>query len=334
MASLRPVAQSFGLVDRPGGRKRHLGEVPVVGGLAMFIGTYASLPLVPLEHYAVLPSFIASAILVFVGAIDDRFHIPAAPRLAAQIAAILLMVNGAGLSVVSIGDPFGTGEILLGPIALIFTVLVGLTMINAMNLIDGIDGLAGSMALVGLVAIAAVKGVHQDTAIVSFVVIAAIVGFLIFNFPTIWNRKARSFMGDAGSTLLGFTLMWVTLGITQGDQRVISPVHCLWFASIPIYDLLTCFVIRLRKGKSPFVPGRDHFHHTLRRGGFGVRQTLGILTLLQMVYAFGAVAAHFAGVPDVVMFVAWSAVGLSQKSVIRLIARRHRAQRIHNLHTL
>ena len=160
---------------------------------------------------------------------------------------------------------------------------------------------------------------------IAVTILAAIIGFLIFNFPTRWNSAVRSFMGDSGSTLLGFTVLWITLGISQGPERLISPVHCLWFASIPIYDCLTCFVRRSLQGKSPFLPGRDHFHHTLKRGGFDVRQTLGILTGLQFIYAAIGIVGHFAGVPDVVLFVAWSGLGLTQRTVIRAISRAHRA---------
>ena len=135
-------------------------------------------------------------------------------------------------------------------------------------------------------------------------------------------------MGDAGSTLLGFSIVWVTLGISQGSDRLISPVHCLWFASIPIYDLFTCFVRRMLKGRSPFTPGRDHFHHTLQRGGFGVRSSLGVLGVLQAGYAIIGIAGHQAGVPDVVMFSAWSVLGLSQRFVIKQLARHHRAYRL------
>ena len=132
-------------------------------------------------------------------------------------------------------------------------------------------------------------------------------------------------MGDAGSTLLGFTIVWVTLGVSSGPERLISPVHCLWFASIPIYDLFTCFARRMLNGKSPFTPGRDHFHHTLKRGGFGVRRTLGILVGLQAGYAIVGIIGHENGISDVVMFSAWSVLGLSQRHIIKLIARHHRA---------
>jgi UDP-GlcNAc:undecaprenyl-phosphate GlcNAc-1-phosphate transferase len=248
--------------------------------------------------------------------------------MSAQIAAVLIMVFGADLELSGIGDPFGTGEIRMGRFTLAFTMLVSLTMINAYNLIDGVDGLAGSLTLIALLSVATMAGVAHVGAATGFTVCAAVVGFLVFNFPTVFNRKARTFMGDAGSTLLGFCIVWITLGVSQGTERLVSPVICLWFASIPVYDLLTCFVRRSASGTSPFTPGRDHFHHRLLESGFGVRQTLGILTGLQMIYAVCGIAAHNLGIPDPVMFAAWSVLGLSQLFVIKRIARFREARLI------
>jgi len=285
----------------------------------------AGLLLVDSPSYPLLPLFVAAALILVVGVLDDRLMLPASVRLSAQTAAVLIMVYGAQLALTDIGDPFGSGEIVMGRLTMAFTLLVTLTMINAYNLVDGVDGLAGSLALVAVLAVAAVAGIDHPGAAMALTASAAIIGFLIFNFPTLWNRKTRTFMGDAGSTLLGFTIVWITLGVSQGSERIISPVLCLWFASIPIYDLFTCFVRRMLRGKSPFTPGRDHFHHTLHRGGFGVRQTLGILTGLQAIYAILGLIAHFAQVPDVVMFTGWSFLGFSQRFVIALIARHRRA---------
>jgi len=324
LVALRPVAIALGLVDKPGGRKLHVGDVPIVGGVAMFAGMFAGLLMLKFPAHFLLPIFVACSLILVIGVVDDRFHLPASARLSTQIAATLIMVYGANSFLETIGAPFGTGEIAMGRFWLVLTMLVTLSMINAYNLIDGVDGLAGSLALIALLSIAAAAGIHHAAAVAAVIVSAAIAGFLIFNFPTIWNRRERTFMGDAGSTLLGFTIVWIALGVSQGGERVISPVSCLWFASIPVYDLFTCFVRRLLKGKSPFTPGRDHFHHKLMRGGFGVRHTLGILTGLQALYATVGLAAHFAGIPDVVMFSAWSVLGISQHFVIVTIAKYHR----------
>jgi UDP-GlcNAc:undecaprenyl-phosphate GlcNAc-1-phosphate transferase len=325
MYALRPFAETVGLVDRPGGRKSHIGNVPVIGGIAMFIGMFTGMAVVDVPLYSISSLFLASLLLVVVGILDDRFHIPSAVRIVAQIAVVLLMVYGAGLALHQIGNPLGVGEISMGPVTLIFTTCVALTMINAYNLIDGADGLAGTLALITLSAISVVGGVGSASTSMALVASAAIVGYLFFNFPMGFNRSLRSFMGDAGSTFLGFTIVWITLGITQGPDRLISPVHCLWFAAIPIFDTLTCFVRRISAGKSPFQPGRDHFHHTLKNGGMTNRQVLAVLALLQSIYAMVALIGHFAAVPDFVMFAGWSALGLTQRFVIKYLATHHRA---------
>jgi UDP-GlcNAc:undecaprenyl-phosphate GlcNAc-1-phosphate transferase len=76
--------------------------------------------------------------------------------------------------------------------------------------------------------------------------------------------------------------------------------------------------------KSPFTPGRDHFHHTLKRGGMGFKRSLGMLAGLQAFYAFVGLVGHFAHVPDAAMFISWSVLGLSQRFIIKLGATHHR----------
>ena len=328
MVSLRPIARSTGFVDRPGGRKSHVGDVPVVGGVAMFAGLVAGFSVLNGAVGIDISLLIASGLLIFVGILDDKYELPPSVRLITQIVVVLLMVFGARLMLADIGDPFGTGVITLGRGALIFTTLVVVTMINAYNFVDGMDGLSGSLALIAFLALAVVGGMDHASSVVALVASAAVFGFLLFNFPVIWNRPVRSFMGDAGSTLLGFTVVWVTLGISQGPTQLISPVICLWFASVPIYDFMTCFVRRAFAGKSPFTPGQDHFHHLLKRSGMGFRRVLGILTGLQVLYVLIALFAYRSGVPDVVMFSAWAVLGFSQRWIIHRTARRHRAMSI------
>jgi UDP-GlcNAc:undecaprenyl-phosphate GlcNAc-1-phosphate transferase len=320
MFALRPLAQRIRLVDRPGGRKAHIGDVPIVGGIAMFIGVFSGLTLVSGPTFLIVTLLLSSLLLVVIGLLDDKFSLTASVRVSIQIAAVLIMFYGSGFRLIDIGDPFGTGIISLGPFTLIFTGVVSLTVINAYNLIDGADGLAGSLALIALLAISIVGGYSDPSTAIALTVSAAVIGFLVFNYPVKWNRPVRSFMGDAGSTFLGFTILWVVLGASQGVDRLVSPVIGLWFASVPIYDLLTCFVCRVLDGKSPFEPGRDHFHHILNRGTSRVRRTLLVLTALQVSYAGIGLAGHFAGTPDWLMFAGWSILGLSQFAIIRKLA--------------
>ena len=293
---------------------------PIIGGMAMFIGVFAGLVAIQGISFLIVTLLLASFLLVAIGVLDDKYAMAASVRIAIQVAAVLIMFYGSGFQLADIGDPFGTGIISMGPFTLIFTTVVSLTVINAYNLIDGADGLAGSLALVALLAIALLGGYSAPATAVALTVSAAVVGFLVFNFPVSWNRPVRTFMGDAGSTFLGFTILWVVLGASQGDDRVISPVIGLWFASVPIYDCLTCFVKRSWAGKSPFKPGRDHFHHVLNRGAPQARRTIVILTALQLIYAAIALTGHYAGAPDALMFAAWSVLGLTQFLVIRKVA--------------
>jgi len=149
--TLRPLAVRLCITDKPGGRKQHIGEIPLVGGIAMFIGILvATMTAVqPTGRWTLL---VPAALLVIMGVIDDRHNLGVSARLAAQICAALIMMIGGGLYLRDVGDPFGTGRLGLGSFAIPVSVLVALSVINAFNFIDGIDGLAASIALIALTA--------------------------------------------------------------------------------------------------------------------------------------------------------------------------------------
>ncbi|MCH6552764.1 MAG: CDP-alcohol phosphatidyltransferase family protein [Acidobacteria bacterium] len=107
MMALRPVATSIGLIDRPGGRKSHNGDVPIIGGMAMFIGALSGLAVIDAPTAATTSLVIASVLLIAVGALDDRYNVPAFVRILVQVAAILVMTYGAGLAF--IGGAIGVG---------------------------------------------------------------------------------------------------------------------------------------------------------------------------------------------------------------------------------
>ena len=260
MLALRPVAISLNLVDSPGGRKEHVGDVPIIGGVSMFVGMSVGLLVIPGLEFEYLYLMAAGSLLVFVGLIDDRYGIPASVRLIGQLSAVLIVVYGGKLVMLDIGDPLFIGTIRLGPFSLIVTALIFMTVINAFNLIDGLDGLAGSMAVIAVLAIAATSDAGSSTFSVACICACAVVSYLIFNFPIGGKRTYRAFMGDSGSTFLGLVIVWLTVSVSQGAEREISPVTGLWFAALPLFDLLTCFVRRIARGESPFTSGRDHFH--------------------------------------------------------------------------
>lgn len=114
MFALHPIARKIGMVDHPGGRKRHDGVVPVIGGLAMFVGMSIGVFLINSPVGGFLSAFVAASLLVGVGVIDDKMSLPPATRIITQIAVVLIMIFGANVQLADIGDPFGTGVISMG----------------------------------------------------------------------------------------------------------------------------------------------------------------------------------------------------------------------------
>ncbi len=103
---------------------------------------------------------------------------------------------------------------------------------------------------------------QTSLAIWCFAMIAAILPYIMLNLG-ILGRRYKVFMGDAGSTLIGFTVIWILLETTQGKTHPISPVTALWIIAIPLMDMVAIMYRRLRKGMSPFSPDRQHIHHLI-----------------------------------------------------------------------
>lgn len=320
MIVLRPLAVHLHLIDKPGGRKQHSGDVPLVGGLAMFLGITATTLFIASVDENVILLLIAGAMLVAVGAIDDRFGVSLYVRLLAQAITALLMVYGAGILISDLGNPFGFGEIELGRGAAIFSVIVAIVVINAFNFVDGVDGLAGSLAFIALAAFAISGGFSTPISVVAAISCGAILGFLIFNFPVRVDSSARAFMGDSGSTMLGLLVVWLGVRITQGEHPSLSPVTALWFAVIPLADFFSCFVRRLACGKSPLAHDSDHLHHMLLGAGLSSRHVVGVLAGTGALFALIGLTGHFLRAPDWSMFTLWTIALASPYFFIRSYA--------------
>ncbi len=320
ISALRPIAFMVDLVDRPGGRKIHQGEVPVIGGLAMLLGLLVAFGVVPVAYQPSTAFTAACALLIVVGLADDRFDISPWFRLPVHAAAAGLMIYGAGLSVNSLGDVFGIGPIALAsPWAELVTLILIIGAINAFNMLDGMDGLAGATALVafGLIAFVSASDGLLGPLYVCVVGLGIVSAFLVFNVPALYNRQFRCFMGDAGSTLLGFVLAWLCVAISQDARSTTSPAAVLWFVAMPIYELLWTMIRRASRGTSPFRPDAEHFHHLLQRAGCSVRGAFGVyLATCVLIGSLGLVLNEWLQVGDALMFVAFLVVGVV---VVRLM---------------
>lgn len=142
---------------------------------------------------------------------------------------------------------------------------------------------------------------HSDLAFWCFAMIAAIVPYILLNLG-ILGRRYKVFMGDAGSTLIGFTAIWLLLQSSQGKAHSINPVTALWIIAIPLMDMIAIMYRRLRKGMSPFSPDRQHIHHLIMRAGFTPRQAFVLITLAAaLLAAIGVLGERLTFIPEWVM---------------------------------
>jgi UDP-GlcNAc:undecaprenyl-phosphate GlcNAc-1-phosphate transferase len=313
MVALRPLAIAIDLVDKPGGRKTHHGNVPVFGGLAMLLGMLVGFGVLPGSDQTGAVFSAACALLVTTGLLDDRFDISPWARLPVQAAAATLICLGSNAVVHTLGSPFAGAEVVLtGAAGLLVTLVLVMGAINAFNMLDGMDGLAGATALVGLLGLGYLSwhaGLAQPL-YVSLVAAGAVVAFLVFNLPARYNRAVRCFMGDAGSTLLGFVLAWLCIAVSQAPSSPVDPVVTLWLVAMPLYELIWSTMRRLVRGVSPFRADRDHFHHLLLGAGLGVRGAFFVFVGLAVLLAAAGLACDAYGVSDgwsLVLFLACGA---------------------------
>ena len=283
-------------VDEPGHRKAHGRSVPLLGGLAVFIGMWVPLlVLMMLDNLVtqqlwnrsahIMVIFAAGVAMLILGAVDDLVAIRARYKLLVQIP-VALAVWLADVRFERLDLPV-LGELdanLLGPIVSVVW-LVGIT--NAFNLIDGIDGLATGVALFvaltnGFIAVWTGTAV---LAVLMFSMAGACLGFLKYNF-----NPARVFLGDTGSLFLGMTLGITSVATSAKSQVASSFLIALVVLGYPALDTLLAMGQRLLRGKSPFIGDDSHIHHRLLQKGFGHRQSTLVLYAVCLLFCVAAVA--------------------------------------------
>ena len=300
LVALTPFAGRVGLLDVPvpGSRKCHGVPTPLVGGLGIWLGIVVTSFLLP----SVLASYdellLISTLVLFIGMLDDVRELGAGVRILAHCVAVGLMIVVADNAILSLGDLLFSGPIELGILAAPVTVVATVGVINAVNMTDGVDGLSGGLVVICLFFLGVVSALGGDLPLLQFttIVLCAVLAFLFLNFRLPWKQSALVYLGDAGSTLLGFMLVWLFIEATQGHEALMSPVIALWFLAIPLMD-----TVRLLR-RSPSCAGTDHLHHRLLAAGYSQGQI--VFGLYFAAFAMGAVglAGHLLGVPEGVMF--------------------------------
>lgn len=327
---LRRLAIPLHLIDLPDHRKIHEGAIPLCGGIAIFL-SFAGITLLSGPLSLGLGFWVAMGLITILGVADDRFTLPARTRFLAQVLIALALITTEGLGRLSLGDllpPEAIGGA-AGLFILSATFIVGL--VNAWNMMDGIDGLAGGSAVAALVWILLLV-VHLNEEGLVFPVmalIAAIIGFLIFNARSPWRPKAAVYLGDAGSTTLGAIIAYLVLRLSGGTDDLPFPV-LLWLVIIPVTDTLSLMVRRMLDHRSPMSADRRHLHHLLI--DTGLSPAAASYTIIVVSFLCGGVGylGLVAGVPASVMTIGLFFVAFAHTAFVLVVEAsvRHRLHRI------
>lgn len=297
---LRKVAKKINLVDRPNERKKHQGLIPLVGGISIYFTLMFALWFKPDLIIRSDIYVLCASVLVIMGAIDDKYDVDYRIRLVVQILISFAMIFGAGLSLKNLGQLLFGYELTLGPLGYIVTVFAVLGAINAFNMVDGIDGLLGGLTMVTFGGLSYIHYVDGQLQLARFCLLMMIVviPYICLNLGFPFGGRRKVFMGDAGSMLIGFTVIWVLLQGTQGLKAQMNPVTALWLIAIPLMDMTCIMVRRIRKGVSPFKPDREHLHHICLRAGLSSHQALAVICGIAALLAITGIMLEYGGVPE------------------------------------
>ena len=279
------IAEKFGLIDQPSGRKQHQLPTPMVGGITIYLAVLVSALIASdgLFNVTLLAWF---GLVLVIGVLDDLFDVSYRIRLLAHACTVSGIFLTSGLVVGDVGAITGSSTVqLVGFAAVFFTMIGVIGVVNAVNMSDGADGLLGGLTLISLLtilwfALGHESTEHQIAAPGIAVLVGALTAFLLFNSRIFKLRRALVFMGDAGSTMLGFILAYLLINYSQGPGAPISPVVAGWIVGLPLLDASGVILNRVFYARSPFHPDRSHMHHVLMDSGFSVNQT--VLTLVSV----------------------------------------------------
>ena len=288
-----PVVKNLAIrvkaVDVPkDGRRMHDHPIPRMGGLAIFLGFLLSV-LLFLELTPQMRGMLLGAVIIVVlGIFDDIYSLPAMFKFVVQIvAALVAVLSGNVIEAVSNPNVFSSDLYWeLGWLSIPVTVIWIVAITNAVNLIDGLDGLACGVSTISSMTmlVIALTVAEPDVALLMAALAGGCIGFLPYNL-----NPAKIFMGDTGSTFLGFILATVSIEGLFKSYAIISFAVPFLMLGLPIFD--TCFAIlrRVSHGQSPMSPDRGHIHHRLIDMGFNQKQAVAVLYVISAILGLSAV---------------------------------------------
>jgi UDP-GlcNAc:undecaprenyl-phosphate GlcNAc-1-phosphate transferase len=306
---VKHFALRFDFVARPSRDRYHGSIIPLGGGIAIYANiTLALIAAVLIVRFAVAPGYLNRVLgptvtihaagfidsipkliivilcltaLFALGLWDDRKQLGPYLKLVVQFVVAFVAAVAADVRV----EIFIQSKIITSILSAFWIVLI----INAFNFLDNMDGASAGIAVIttAILFVAAAAGGQVFVGAMAVLFIGTLLGFLVFNFP-----PAEIFMGDAGSLVVGFLVALLTLRTTYYHEAasgnwypVLMPLIVM---AVPLYDFLSVTLLRLIRGKSPFIGDTQHFSHRLKRRGLSDTQTVLTLYLATLVTGLGA----------------------------------------------
>ena len=289
--TMRKLALIKNLTDTPSARKSHSTQVPVLGGLAIYLAAAFSMVLMACAFPSktiILDFFLlgfGSMTLLFIGVLDDIVGLKPMQKLIFQIIVSFILIHNAPIYISSMDGIFGISGM---PyiVSCLLSVFVYVVFMNMLNLIDGIDGLASGISMVGFVFfgyVSFITGSYYNM-LVSMAGIGCIIPFMYYNMFS----DSKIFLGDSGSLVMGVILGYLALdflSINNAPEQLLfggnKIIILMSVFSYPLVDTLRVFVVRISRKRSPFAADKNHIHHHLLRLGLSHRKA----TLLVLVYS-------------------------------------------------
>lgn len=298
MPLARGIAKKIGAIDMPGEERRmHTVPTPRLGGLALFFGFLVSVLCFCEITQELIGLLCGAVIIVTLGIVDDSRGLGAKFKFCVQIIAALTVIYVGNVKINIFTNPniFSNEKFLILSdwVSVPCTVLWIVAITNAVNLIDGLDGLSAGVSSIAAVSLVFIANMVDEPAIalIAIIIAGACFGFMPFNF----RRKKKMFLGDTGSTFLGYTLAVLSVQGGFKSYAVISFAVPVLIFGLPIFDTAFVMIRRLLTGRGVMTPDRGHIHHRLVDMGFSKKQAVFILYTMSAVLGLAAVVLAESG---------------------------------------
>lgn len=271
IAIISKISYKLNLIDIPNERKKHIKPTAYTGGLALSLIYIISIYIFDIQGQKLNLILSLSFLIGIVGFIDDKYDLNIGGKLSLQILPIIYLIILENLYLTQLGNyNFFTLE--LGTIAIPFTLLSILFLINSFNYFDGSDGALG-ITTISVLFILYFLTNDYEIKLFLILILIPIFSFLFFNFSLF--KLPKLFLGDSGSLLLGFIVAFTLIHI--GNKNIVHPILLAFSISIFVYEFLSINIIRLINKKNPFKANQDHLHHIILKKTKSIIQTNLIL---------------------------------------------------------